>query len=238
MRTRLTLLIAVACLIAAGGCVRRDGRNAECRWPPEAGRRSPTPRHLSADAEFAEDLAIRYADTQYGLHTPNYSSPQIYGSARDGCMQQLFQQVAREHGVPVEEVSRSLAHNRTFVDVAETVPFVLLYIWAAGVAAGRIWRRYSPRDSGLAPATVLTCVAALLFAGLGMLLLESWTGMAETVRVGNAHMSYRLQRLLWARHRVLAFASLLAIFLLVQLLWARRSSGRAPLEHGESEVRN
>jgi hypothetical protein len=45
------------------GCVRRDGRNSDCKWPCEIPVHSADARHLSADAEFGEDLAIRYADT-------------------------------------------------------------------------------------------------------------------------------------------------------------------------------
>ncbi len=56
------------------GCVRRDGRHNDCKWPAEISGRSADARHLSGDAEFAEDLAIQYADTHHGLHTPNWVS--------------------------------------------------------------------------------------------------------------------------------------------------------------------
>jgi len=68
------------------GCARRDGRNADCRWPGEIPAQPSDTRHLSSDAEFAEDLAIRYADTHYGLRTPGYASGEAYGAARDRCM--------------------------------------------------------------------------------------------------------------------------------------------------------
>src|SRR6266516_7968208 len=57
------VVITVVLLLGAGGCVRRDGRNSDCKWPAETVHHAATARHLSADAEFAEDLAIRYADT-------------------------------------------------------------------------------------------------------------------------------------------------------------------------------
>jgi hypothetical protein len=54
----VTLLVSLTIV----GCIRREGRNADCKWPAEISRQSANARHLSADAEFAEDLAIRYAD--------------------------------------------------------------------------------------------------------------------------------------------------------------------------------
>ena len=58
--------VVTVCALSTSGCLRRDGRNSECRWPGEASSNSPViARHLSADAEFAEDLAIRYADTHF-----------------------------------------------------------------------------------------------------------------------------------------------------------------------------
>lgn len=56
------------------GCARRDGRNSDCKWPTEVAAHSPDAQHLSADAELAEDLAIRYADVHHGLRTPYYVS--------------------------------------------------------------------------------------------------------------------------------------------------------------------
>src|SRR5215471_11549343 len=62
MKTAPRLVIVMVFILGAGGCVRRDGRNSDCRWPGETSNHPDSARHLSADAEFAEDLAIRYAD--------------------------------------------------------------------------------------------------------------------------------------------------------------------------------
>jgi hypothetical protein len=58
-------------VLGASGCLRRDGRNSDCRWPGESSNHPVSARHLSTDAEFAEDLAIRYADVHFGLRTPS-----------------------------------------------------------------------------------------------------------------------------------------------------------------------
>jgi hypothetical protein len=57
-----------------------------------------------ADAEFAEDLAIRYADTHFGPQSPNPS--ETYPTERDrGLARALFAEIGKEHGVSVAQVS-------------------------------------------------------------------------------------------------------------------------------------
>ena len=66
MRTP-SLVVVMVFVLGAGGCVRRDGWNTDCRWPGETSNHARSARHLSADAELAEDLAIRYADVHFGM---------------------------------------------------------------------------------------------------------------------------------------------------------------------------
>jgi hypothetical protein len=51
---------------------------------------------------------------------------------------------------------------------------------------------------------------------------ELWSWIAESNRIGNDHMSYRSQRLPWARHRTALFAGALIIFWLAATAGARR----------------
>lgn len=81
MKTGPRLLIAMGFVLGLSGCVRRDGRNSDCRWPGEASNHSVSARHLSADAEFGEDLAIRYADTHFGPRSPNAKNRHITQNA-------------------------------------------------------------------------------------------------------------------------------------------------------------
>src|SRR5580658_3012701 len=154
------LVIVMALVLVAGGCVRRDGRNSDCRWPGETSNNPVTARHLSADAELAEDLAIRYADTHFGLRSPNPS--ETYDAERDQCMERLFEEIGKEHGVPVGQVSGSLGHNRAYIDLAEVLPFTLLYSLAAIACARMIWRRYPPED-GYAPGITMALFVSLVF---------------------------------------------------------------------------
>ena len=205
----------VLVVLAAGiGCVRRNGRNSDCTWPGEAPRQTATPAHLSADAEFAEDLAIRYADAHHGLRTPNYVSGEVYDSERDRCMNFLFDRIAVQHGVPVERVSEALGRNRARIDAVVNLPFGLFYLLATWLGARLIWRKYPPAENGWIPGAVIALFVALVMAGACVMLGELWSWFVETYRIGNGHMSYRAGRLWWGRHRFELFVSALGVFCL------------------------
>jgi hypothetical protein len=219
MRSAPRLLIVMVFVLLASGCVPRNGRNSECRWPGEASNHSVSPRHLSADAEFAEDLAIRYADTHFGPRSPNPS--EAYEAERDQCMERLFAEIASEHGVPVIQVSGSLGQNRAHIDLAEVLPFALLYTLAAIAVAHRIWRRYPPGD-GYTAGIIMSLFVSLAFAVGAIILGEQWNWFVEGHRIGNNHMSYRVWRMFWPEHRSEVFAAGLLIFWLAAINAAHR----------------
>jgi hypothetical protein len=219
MRTGPRLVIVMVFVLGAGGCVRRDGRNSDCRWPGETSNRPVSARHLSADAEFAEDLAIRYADTHFGPRSPNPS--ETYGAERDRCMETLFEEIGKEHGVAVEQVSSLLGRNRAYIDMAEVLPFAVLYGLAAMMIARMIWGRYPPED-GWAPGITMALFLSLALAAGGTMLGEQWNWFVEGHRMGNNHMSYRADRLFWAKHRFELFAAAWIIFWLAAINAARR----------------
>jgi hypothetical protein len=51
---------------------------------------------------------------------------------------------------------------------------------------------------------------------------EVWSWIAESHRIGNSHMSDRVQRLWWVRHQAGLFAGAVAVFWLVAAHAARR----------------
>lgn len=222
--TRRALLSSTILLsLTLTDCVRRQGRNADCKWPGEVPLQPADARHLSADAEFAEDLAIRYADTHFGLRTPGYVSGEVYIAARERCRASLFAQVAAEHGVSEASVKSALGRNRERIDLAINLPFFLLYGLAGIAVAGRLWRRYPPAEYGWVPAVVMTVFLSLAMAVGCAMLGEVWSWFAEGYRVGNSHMSDRVERLWWVRHRVGIFAGAVVTFWLAVLATAKRA---------------
>jgi hypothetical protein len=217
------LIVMLVLLLCGAGCVRRAGRNSDCRWSAETIGRSADARHLSADSEFAEDLAIRYADTHHGLRTPYFVSGELYDAARERCMETLFEEIARTHGVAIGAVANSLGRNRARIDLAMILPIILLYCFGAAKMAGALWRRYPPAENGWIPGAVMILFISVAFAVGTTMLGELWCWNVETVRIGNNHMSYRAQRLWWGRHRTALFGGCTVVFWLTAARAARRT---------------
>jgi hypothetical protein len=118
--------------------------------------------------------------------------------------------------LPVGQVSGSLGRNRAYIDIAEFLPFALLYTLAVIVCARMIWRRYPPAD-GWASGITMALFVSLAFAAGSIMLGEQWNWFVEGHRIGNNHMSYRADRLFWAKHRVELFAAALMIFWLAAI---------------------
>ena len=216
----LALLIVQIFVLSAAGCIRREGRNSDCRWPGETSNHPVNARHLSADPEFAEDLAIRYADTHFGRHSPN--PRESYEAERDACRDRLFEEIAKEHGVPVGQVSDSLGRNRAYIDLAELLPFALFYGLTAIVGARIIRCRYPPAEDGWVPGITMALFVSLALAATSALLGEVWNWTVEGHRIGNPHMSYRADRLYWHNHRLALFAAALLIYWLAAIIAACR----------------
>jgi hypothetical protein len=114
--------------------------------------------------------------------------------------ERCLSRLQKKHGVPIERVYSALGQNRTNIDLAVNLPFALLYSVAAAAAARLIWRRYPPAEDGRIPGALMTFFVSLAFALGGAMIGEVWSWVVESYPI-MIHMSYRVQRLLWARHR-------------------------------------
>jgi uncharacterized BrkB/YihY/UPF0761 family membrane protein len=144
-------------------------------------------------------------------------------------MAALFEQIAKEHGVPPAKVSGSLGRNRAPIDLAVNFPFALLYGFVAAAAARMMWRRYPPAEHGWIPGFTMALFLSLVFAAGCTMFGELWSWAAETYRIGNDHMSYRAQRLPWARHRAGLFAGAWIVFWVAATACARKLRTHHPL---------
>jgi hypothetical protein len=137
-------------------------------------------------------------------------------------MATLFGEVASQHDVPVGLVYKSLGHNRVYIDAAEVLPFALLYCFLIAVVTRVILRRYPPAD-GWTSSAIMILLLSVGFAVGGIMTGEVCSWFLEGYRVGNTHMSYRAQGLIWSRHPAALFLGALVLFWLVAVAIARRA---------------
>ena len=124
----------------------------------------------------------------------------------------LFAQIANQHGVAPEEVRASLGRYRTRLDLAVNLPFALLYLAGAWIVCGAMWRRYAASEVGWGPYLIMVLFCSLVSGVGGTMAGEIWSLIAETCRLGNGHLSYRVQRLPWALHRTMFFWAAVILF--------------------------
>jgi hypothetical protein len=131
--------------VSLTGCVRRGGRNSDCKWPegPDAKTFSPNQlgdaRHIRDDVELAEELAVEYMDAHHGPRSGEFKSQQAANQALNTCLGVLIEQIAKSHNVPPREVAKFFGRRSLAIDVAVSLPFVLFYVlsqeyWSADSA--------------------------------------------------------------------------------------------------------
>ena len=221
---RLGSVGIVMLLVLASGCARRRP-NADCNWPSDNHIRS-----LYFDAEFAEDLAIRYADAHRGPRSGHFEGFEVYGRTRDECMARLFAEVAAAHGVDQQQVRRALQNRPIAIDLIIALPYSLLYIFAVIAILSRIDKEHDP-DTFSSPSMVMVGYVAIITSAAGVLFGQAWSAIAESVRLGNGHLSYRTDRGPWVQHYLIVFFVALAVFWVVFVLRrnALRDAAHAPL---------
>jgi hypothetical protein len=190
--------------------------NSDCEWPKEIAApldlsRSDQARHLSGDAERAEDLAIRYADASRGPHSGHFEGGAEYGLTRDQCMTRLFHIVGNNHGVTAEQIRWHLTHRPTELDVAVVLTFIAFYASAATVILRRVGRRNADHQEIWGWVVMIVYISIIASVG-GVLLGEVWSDLMENIRLGNGHLSYRVERIPWGHHRLGIFVGGVALF--------------------------
>ena len=190
------LLIAVT----SGYWTHRPDPHSKCeallRSVPLYAAKHLTPRQLTHEAEFTEDLAIRYADACCGPRSGHFESMEEYDRRRDECMTQFFQVVALTYGTADGEIRDSLNRRPLELDAASMISFFILYVWFLSRLAIRILR---DRDYGSASTKLIIVYAALLSGAVFAVAGNLWCNTMEAIRLGNGHASYR-DRVPWAHH--------------------------------------
>jgi hypothetical protein len=214
---RSSTAIVLLAAISLSGCVRRSGRNSDCKWPEEPDARTLSPnqrgyaRQLTDDVEFAEELAVEYMDAHHGPRSGEFKSQQAASQALNTCLGTLIEQIAKSHNVPPREVAKFFGRRSLAIDLAMILPFLLLYVFLAVMLAGKLRRRYPPAD-GWSVALIMVILSSLALGVVGTMLGEQWSTFLENIRIGTGHLSYRVDRLPWVRHRISFFVLCVAVF--------------------------
>lgn len=181
-RSLLVLLAASAGVIWARdcpGCIDRARVNTRCEW---TGRGT-----LLADAQLAEELAIRYADAEFNRQYGSDGHGGLEGRTRNTCMARLVTAIEQHHGVAAAQIAEARAQRDPIFDAAAALSFVPLYVFGAAIAGRLLDRRFATeRPAVKSIAAVLMSVAGSF---LGLQVGQLWLGVWETVRVRNGHIS-------------------------------------------------
>ena len=217
----LKLIGGLALIVSIAGCSMRPGMNENCIWPadPDAAT-SSTSSHLVVDVRIAEELAMRYADAR------SYSRAE-HGRNRSGCEATLFARIEHTHRIDAADIAAARQQlSEAGWDAPVHVPLAALYIAAAFAAARRIRHRFGADEK--APATLATCFVSVVLGLVFLVLGHLWDGVIEMVRVGNTHMSYRVERLGWRESWDEVFVSSVLVFWCTVLLHYRRPHSPPP----------
>jgi hypothetical protein len=218
---RLLLLIATVTLV---GCTRPGDHpiSPNCVWSEQDSHlldltKMSDRRHLRFDAITAEDMSIRWADARFS-HRPKYDQK------RYECMQTLFQDVAKQHGVDVAVVHQYTRRRDLVADGAVVFGFGILYVFGAYIFAGRIRRRFRDDDSGFWIMTLTMATGASL---IGVMVGILGSIVIEGVLLNSGHLSYRMNRIPFRQYWTMLFVCGFVIFLLMALLRSR-ARGKVP----------
>jgi hypothetical protein len=229
----LLLLVGMSGGIAATyvgcpGCIERDRVNSTCEWTGDTKfpLDSQTPshqQHLIKDAQLAEDLAVRYADTEHKRLTSYMGHGGLIDNGRvvKECMARLFTTIENDHFVTSVQVQVARGQRNRAFDLAVGLLFLPLYFVGATAACRRVWRRFSShqRHVGLVAMSLVSFAVSFLGLLLGQLWFTAW----ELVRIGNDHFGgNRAAPNLWGEHAGEMFIAGVLLFWFIAMLrfWA------------------
>jgi hypothetical protein len=217
-----------ATYVGCPGCIERDRVNSTCEWTgdttfPLDSQNREHQRHLIKDAQLAEDLSVRFADTEH----KRLSGYKGHGGLIDNgrvvkeCMARLFTTIENDHVVTSEQIQVARAQRNRAFDLAVGLLFLPLYSFGAAGACRRVWHRFAshPRYVGLVAMGLMSFAVSFL----GLLGGQLWFAIWELVRIGNDHFGGSRAALnLWGEHSgALLIAGVLLFWFIASLrYWA------------------
>lgn len=176
------------------GCIDRTRTNKTCDWTGDTAfsvdyKNASHQAHLVADAQLAEELAIRYADAEFGRRfgVEHHGGLLDGGTFRRECLSRLFDAIENNHDVTSAHVQFARGQRNGTFDFAVALLFVPFYSLGALAACRWLFQRFS--SEGRHVAFVATGLVSVAVSVLGLQSLRLWSAVWETIRVGNGHMS-------------------------------------------------
>jgi hypothetical protein len=217
--------------LAVSGCIDRSRLNPDCSWtgdlavPLDLAQASDR-RHLTDDAQLAEGIAVRTADTQHKRRFGYVGHGGLieHGRVVRECMATLAAAIERNHGVTAAQIDAARAQRNPWFDAPVILSFAAAYALAATFATGWVRRRFVDASRLVVGAVIVG--SALAFSALGVQLAVVWSAIWECVRIGDDHFgTFRAARPPWGDHVDLLFAAGVALFVIVSALPRRGAVG-------------
>jgi hypothetical protein len=219
-------------LVAVSGCLDRRRVNVTCEWTGDSvfpiDSQNPGQRqHLVADAQLAEEVAIRYADREHlrRFGTEAHGGLIDQGRLRQQCMSRMVDAIRRNHQVTAEQVQVARGQRNQALDLAAGLTFLPIYAFGSFLVCGWLRRRFSL--DGPTVWLVATGLASTVASVVGLQAGQLWSSVWEVGRVGNGHISaFRMAtNNRWSQHHVgTLFLAGVVLFWIVALLRYRRAA--------------
>ena len=213
--------------VFATACIDRGRLNENCEWSGDrAGTldlaRPVDYRHLVADAQLAEGLAVRYADTEhrrrfgYGGHGRLLEK----GEVLHACMDRMVAAIESEHGVTAAQVDAARGRRSWWFDGPVIGVYAAWYV--LGVAPLSRWLQRRFVDGSRPVRAAIGAAASVAASIIGIQLGVVWSAICETVRIGDDHFgSFRATRPPWDGHLAVVFAGTVALYWIVATVVSR-----------------
>ena len=140
----------VATYVSCPGCIDRNRVNMSCEWtgdtafpidPQYVAHRT----HSVADAQLAEELAVRHADAEHERMFGSYGHGGLidHGRVRNECMARLLTTIENNHAVTSEQIAVARGQRSWLFDLAVELLFLPLYCLGAAAFCLALDRRFS-----------------------------------------------------------------------------------------------
>ena len=226
---RASIVLAICVL---SGCARAPV-NTNCEWHSEESllldlNSRATTRHLVEDVQLAEELAIRFADSEHKRLAGYSGHGGLIENGRviSKCRATLFGTIATTHQVSMEQLlALRTARPRVF-DVAVFLSFAVLYVLVVWAVVPVVLRRFWL--DGQWPTMAALLFVSAFAAATGLQLGELWAVMMEMVRLGNDHLGRRGLGIPWGQRRAAIFGVGVGLFWIVVIMriWIAKTRDR------------